>query len=486
MEILGPIAMPRCGFQMNLHPGLAAPEALRVEGFVGAQKGKELGFGSIFPEGIKCGWLHNSQGHNAMKGKWLAMNDKELGFNFARLRSFAVRFLLISIVVLGRIVASPAAAPPGGNPTIGYTEFRTNLPGGRHANVKTMRAVMVKADGSGRRVLARQLVRKPDSWTQFAGWSPDGQIAVIGRGWQSAENALWEEKHKQFRFTAKGYLYDTYLLDLSEGKATNVTGVQRVSFYNSGLFFWPNDPTKLGFTALIEGNSHPFRMDRDGRNKKDLTKGSRDFSYGFTSSRDGKRIAYHKNYQVFLANADGSKAIQVRTGKPFNFVPTWSPDGKWVLFVSGEHFNCHPHVVRADGTGLKKLADRGGYRGVIEFLDVPDFHGGSSDTPVWAADGKSIYYTAQAGKCVELFQAALDGTVKQLTRSPLGTLHYHPQPSSNGKWLVFGAKRNGVRDLFVMRLADGRVNRVTNLKQGHAAMWPHWRPETQKQKRLLR
>ena len=32
-------------------------------------------------------------------------------------------------------------------------------------------------------------------------------------------------------------------------------------------------------------------------------------------------------------------------------------------------------MFRADGSGLKKLADRGGYRGVIEFLDVFDFHG---------------------------------------------------------------------------------------------------------------
>jgi hypothetical protein len=42
---------------------------------------------------------------------------------------------------------------------IGYTEFRTDLPGGRHANVKTRRAVVVKADGTGRRVLAEELTR---------------------------------------------------------------------------------------------------------------------------------------------------------------------------------------------------------------------------------------------------------------------------------------------------------------------------------------
>ena len=58
--------------------------------------------------------------------------------------------------------------------------------------------------------------------------------------------------------------------------------------------------------------------------------------------------------------------------------------------------------MRADGTGLRKLADRGGYRGVIEFLDVPDFHGGSSDIPAWSADGTAVYYTARVGANVEL------------------------------------------------------------------------------------
>jgi Tol biopolymer transport system component/photosystem II stability/assembly factor-like uncharacterized protein len=366
--------------------------------------------------------------------------------------------------------------PPG---FLGYTELRTDLPGGRHANVVTMRAVVVRADGTDRRVLAEDLTKEPNSWTQFAGWSPDGSVAVVGRGWESAENGRWEEEHKTFRYTADGWLCDAYLLDLADGKATNLTAVDRVSFHNSGLFFWPNDPTKLGFQALIDGNSHPFQMDRDGKNKRDLTKDSKEFAYGFGASPDGRRIAYHKNYQVYVADADGSNAKQIETKQPFNFCPTWSPDGEWLLFLSGEHYDCHPHVVRADGTCLKKLAGRGGYKGVVEFLDAPDFHGGSSDVPAWAADGKSVFYTAAVGRNVELFRVTLDGKTEQLTDAPAGSLHYHPRPSPDGKWLAYGSRRDGVRQLFVMRLADGKERRVTDLKEGHAAMWPYWQPDGQ-------
>src|ERR1700722_17854319 len=100
---------------------------------------------------------------------------------------------------------------------------------------------------------------------------------------------------------------------------------------------------------MIDGNMHPFRMDHDGKNKRDLTKGSNEFTYGFSASPDGKRISYHKSYRVYLADADGSNAKEIKTGNPFNFVPKWSPDGAWLVFLSGEHYDCHPHLVKADG-----------------------------------------------------------------------------------------------------------------------------------------
>jgi Tol biopolymer transport system component len=217
-------------------------------------------------------------------------------------------------------------------------------------------------------------------------------------------------------------------------------------------------------------------MDRDGRNKRDLTKDSKEFAYGFSASPDGRRIAYHKSYVIYVADADGTNAHEIATGHPFNFAPQWSGDGKHLLFVAGEHYDCHPYVVAADGTVLRKLADRGGYRGVVEFLDVPDFHGGSSDIPAWSADGMAVYYTAKLGPSVELFRVMLDGQSERLTQTPAGSLHYHPTPSPDGRWLVFGSKRDGVRQLYVMDLRDRSERRLTVLDKGQAAMWPHWQP----------
>ena len=217
---------------------------------------------------------------------------------------------------------------------IGYTELRTNLPGGRHANVRTMRAVTVKADGSGRQLVAQELVDDPDAWTQFVGWSPDGEQAIASRGWQDPANAKWEEQHRRFRMLPGKWQLDSYLIDMKTGEVTNVTSVERVSHYNGGLFFMPRGE-HLGFTPLINGVSKPYVMDLDGRNKRDVSEEDAGFAYGYSASPDGELISYHENYQVYIANADGSNKRHIKTGNPFDFAPRWSADG----FVSLEdHF----------------------------------------------------------------------------------------------------------------------------------------------------
>jgi hypothetical protein len=63
-----------------------------------------------------------------------------------------------------------------------------------------------------------------------------------------------------------------------------------------------------------------------------------------------------------------------------------------------------------------------------------------------------------------------------LTETPAGSMHYHPNSSPGGKWLLYGSKRDGVRQLYVMRLEDKKERRLTDLTKGHAAMWAGWQP----------
>lgn len=357
---------------------------------------------------------------------------------------------------------------------IGYTEGRNDLPNGQFFNWQTNRACIVRSDGSERTELAVELIERANSWTQFAGWSPDGMQAIIGSFWESPENAAWEREHKTFRMT-EGWLADMCLVDLSSKKSINLTKVERVSIYNTGLFFLPN-ARGFGFTPLINGISKPFVMDLDGTNKRDVSGNGTGFSYGYSVSPNGQKIAYHEDYQVYVANVDGTDKRKIDTGNPFNFAPAWSPDSEWLMFVSGQHYDCHPNVVRADGTHLVKLADRGGYRGVVEKLKYPDFHSESSDIPVWARDGQSIFYTAKINAAVELMRADLDGTICQLTHSSPNVRHYHPAVSPDGQWLLFGSDRSGRMQLHRCRVDGSELSQITNVGEGYMAMHGYWQP----------
>ena len=372
----------------------------------------------------------------------------------------------------------PQSSPPeNALPWIGYTQLRTNLLGGRHANVKTMRAMMVRTNGNSSRELLPEQIENENTWTQFAGWSPDGKQAIIGLGWQDPANARWEEENKTFRMDEGKWRVDSLLFDPQKKSVVNVTGIDRVSNYNGGLFFLPG-AKQLGFTPLIKAISRPFVMDLDGKNKKDVSGSGGGFAYGYSASPDGTRLSYHENYQIYISHANGSNKKVIETGNPFNFGPLWSPDGKYLLFLSGKHGASNPFVVGSDGTGLRKVVDLGGYKSSIAFLDVYDFHEGSSDLPIWSLDGQSIFHTALFGDRVELCQTTLAGKTTKLTESKAGVLHYHPQSSPDGKHLVFGSKRMGVRQVYVMDLATKKEQQITNLKIGEAAMWPHWQKGT--------
>lgn len=335
--------------------------------------------------------------------------------------------------------------------------------------------MIVRGDGAGRREIAPGLINKPNTWTQFAGWSPDGRSAIVHQAWESPENYAWERAHRAFRLD-DGWMIDCCVVALDTGKVENLTAVERVSNYNTGLFVWPGDPNRMGFTAIIRGESRPFSMNRDGTNKKDLTTGNDGYTYGYSASPDGKRISYHKSYQVYLADADGANAKHIDTGDTFHFGPRWSPDGQWIVFLAGKHGDSHPHLVRADGAGLRKLADRGGYVGWTEVLDVPDFHSASSDVPCWSADSRWVYCTARVGEAVELMRISIEGESQQLTHSRPGAEHYHPQGSPDGEWALFGSTRDGARALYVARADGADIRPITTPTPGLAQMHGTWQP----------
>src|SRR4051812_18030456 len=91
-------------------------------------------------------------------------------------------------------------------------------------------------------------------------------------------------------------------------------------------------------------------MDADGRNQKQITDlGAASFGPSWTP--DGKKIIFSSNhhtdpklgnFDLFLINPDGSGLEQITTAATFDGFPMFSPDGKLLVWASNRH-DANPH-----------------------------------------------------------------------------------------------------------------------------------------------
>ena len=73
---------------------------------------------------------------------------------------------------------------------------------------------------------------------------------------------------------------------------------------------------------------------------------------------DWEQAPRNSNSEVFLTRLDGSGNWNLSNDQHFDGWPTWTPDGRWVLFASGRGGVANSgqvYRIRPDGTGLQRI-----------------------------------------------------------------------------------------------------------------------------------
>lgn len=151
---------------------------------------------------------------------------------------------------------------------------------------------------------------------------------------------------------------------------------------------------KIIYTSLASGDLDLWTMNLDGGNKKRITT-SEGYDGGPVFSRDGKMMVWRANHpdtpekmsayrallkdnlttpmkmELFVANGDGSQQKQITNFGCASFAPTFTPDGKKILFSSNKH-KCDSrefelYLINPDGTGLEQVTTFGGFTSFPEF-----------------------------------------------------------------------------------------------------------------------
>lgn len=288
-------------------------------------------------------------------------------------------------------------------------------------------------------------------------WSPDGRTMVFHRDVASAwpPNQAWMSLDPKFSLVRTG-IFPSYAPD----------GRHRLS----------NDQT-----AGILHNSI-LMMNADGTDSKVLFSNPDKNALAPEWSRDGTRVAF--GLGRFFQNQNGPASadvvtidarggdLKVLTDGTGNYgFPSWSPDGKSLIFRKA-----------------------GGGENALEIVDVASGKCRSLLTgpahynfPSWSPTADKVAFTADIDGDYEIWTINADGSgLKRLTTAPGNDAHNSWSP--DGKWIAFASARGGFKDeallhpanpqpygeIYVMRADGSEAHALTD--EPFEKGTPSWRP----------
>lgn len=208
---------------------------------------------------------------------------------------------------------------------------------------------------------------------------------------------------------AKSRNADLFVYELDTGKRYLVSYRKGI---NSGAVFAP-DNKHLFLTVSQGGSPDIFRMGLDGEGLTAITKGPDGvMNVEPAISPDGKTLAFSSDRGTLEAGGKGRPMIYTMDtagGSPkrvtwagkYNSTPTWSPDGKRIAFAGFEKDHFDIFIINADGSKLERLT---------EALRVDTKRPSSNEDPTFSPDGRHIMFVSDRSGTKQLWIVNPDGT----------------------------------------------------------------------------
>jgi Tol biopolymer transport system component len=160
-------------------------------------------------------------------------------------------------------------------------------------------------------------------------------------------------------------------------------------------------------------------------------------------SPDGQRIAFVRNYRIWIASVAGGAPIPLGSFGASDQAPTWSPDGNWIAF-------------NAVARGLMK-ARVGGQEAPILLHGEPEINFRVNyGVPDWSPRGDSIAWPTDKGTAL----ISADGQSERILRSPAFRATGW---SADGATLYGLTSQDGKQVIVAVDIATGREKPISRL-----------------------
>jgi tricorn protease len=191
----------------------------------------------------------------------------------------------------------------------------------------------------------------------------------------------------------------------------------------------------------------PLHFDIAAETQESLTE-FRDFNStvdDYDVAPNGRRVAFAVHGRIFTAPTDENGELRQITDGPVRDQDlAYSPDGKYLAFVSDKTGREEIYVTNPDGSGEPK-----------KVTDIDALKSGY----IWSPDSKSIAFTTSEGKLYTMTAEGAD--LKELASSKYGNIG-RPAWSPDGKWLAFSKPDvSRSNDVYLIPAAGGDATKVT-------------------------